>query len=417
MGKTITEKIFERHTKIPVKAGDFVMARVDVTMGNDGSLPLVFEAARKIKGFKVSNPEKTVMILDHYSPSPSREVSMLQETIRKFAKSHECKLYDWGEGVCHRLVPEQGFVVPGSLIAGADSHTVAYGALNALSTGVGSSDLAIALNYGMLWFRVPQTIHMTISGNIDWPVCAKDVALYAIREMGANGANYKALEIYGDTIANMDMESRFTVCNMMVEMGAKNAVMGFDHITHTWLENAGVKEEYVPVEADTDAEYHRKVEYNVSSLVPQIALPHQVDNVQPVTEVLGTPIRMTHLGTCTNGGIRDLQDAAKILKGKKVDSRVRFVVTPSSRQVLRESVKNGSYQILLDAGAVFNTPGCGSCVGAHGGIPVDQTAALTTANRNFLGRMGNKNSNLYLSSPATLAASALKGEIADPRDI
>jgi len=415
MGQTIVEKIFSRHCAKSVASGDFVLAKVDVTMGNDGSLPLVIEASKKIKNFKVANAKNAIMVLDHYCPSPSREVSALQEGIRDFATTHGCTLYDWGVGVCHRLLPEKGHVLPGMLVAGADSHTVTYGALNAFATGVGSSDLAIALNYGVLWFRVPQTIRLEIQGLPKPFITAKDIALYAIKQFGASGANYEALEVYGETIRHMSMEDRFTFCNMMVEMGAKASIMLADEKTEAWLAKAGVTGKFEWTEADRDAVYERRICLDISNLEPQVALPHQVDNVQSISEVAGTPIRMALIGTCTNGNTQDLLEAASILDGKRVHPDVRLIVTPASQQVVQEAIDNGSFKILMESGAVFNTPGCGNCVGAHGGIPSDNTNVFSTANRNFLGRMGNRNARIFLGSPASVAASAISGEITDPR--
>lgn len=415
MGNTIAEKILSEHNDRPARAGDFVLANVDVSMGNDGSLPLVFEASRKMKDFHVTNAENTVLVLDHYCPSPSREVAMLQEEIRQFADEHGCLLYDWGEGICHRLLMERGHVRPGMLVAGADSHTVTYGALNSFATGIGSTDLAVVMKYGMLWFRVPHTIRLEVNGRPEWPVGPKDVALHIIGSFGASGANYQALEVYGATISEMKMDGRFTFCNAMVEMGAKVAILPFDAKTDQWLTERGAAGPFQPVEADSDAVYVRTESFDVSHIEPQIAVPHQVDNVHSISEVEGTPIRLALLGTCSNGHIEDLLDAARILKGKRIHPKVRLVVSPGSRQVLEESLQNGSYETLVESGAVFNSPGCGNCVGAHGGIPVDDTNVLSTANRNFLGRMGNRNASIYLGSPATMAASALTGEITDPR--
>jgi len=399
-----------------VKAGDFILANVDVMMGNDGSLPLVFEASRKIREFTVRSPKGTIMVLDHYCPSPSREVSKLQDGIRNFAEKHDCILYDCGEGICHRLLPEGGHVLPGMLAVGADSHTVTYGALNLFATGVGSTDLAVAMNWGMLWFRVPETIHIHIDGTLPPGVYAKDVALHIVGSVGSSGAASRVIEFVGSAIDEMDMEGRFTLCNMMVEIGAETAIMPFDEMTHRWLKRLKIKGDYEPVRADDDAETEREITCEISQLEPQIALPHQVDNVQPISSVRGIPIHMAFLGTCTNGGPEDLKIAASILKNRKVHPGVQFIVSPASRKVAEEALADGSYQTLMGSGAMINPPGCGPCVGAHGGIPADNANVLSTANRNFLGRMGNREAKIYLCSPATLAASVLRGEIADPRE-
>jgi len=416
MGKTIAEKILGQHAGHEVKAGDFVLAKVDLMMGNDGSLPLVFEASRRIREFGVRSPERTIMVLDHYCPSPSKEVSRIQEEIRNFAKKYDCILCDCGEGICHRLLPENGHVLPGMLVVGADSHTVTYGALNLFATGVGSTDLAVAMNWGMLWFRVPETIRLQIDGNFPRGLFAKDVALYIVGSMGSSGAASRAIEFGGSAIDEMDVEGRFTLCNMMVEVGAKAAIIPFDEMADVWLNPLKIEGDYQPVKADDDAQYEREVAYDISDLEPQIAFPHQVDNVQPVSSARGIRIDMAFLGTCTNGGPEDLRIAARILEKRKAHPGVQFVVSPASRKVVEEALADGSYQTIIESGAVINPPGCGPCVGAHGGIPADHTNVLSTANRNFLGRMGNREASIYLCSPATLAASVLRGEITDPRE-
>jgi 3-isopropylmalate/(R)-2-methylmalate dehydratase large subunit len=416
VGKTIAEKILGNHAGHEVRAGDFVVAKVDVMMGNDGSLPLVFEASRKIREFGVRSPERTIMVLDHYCPSPSKEVSWLQDEIRNFAEKHGCVLYDCGEGICHRLLPEGGHVLPGMLVVGADSHTVTYGALNLFATGVGSTDLAVAMNWGMLWFRVPETIRIHLNGTLPPGVSAKDVALHIVGSTGSSGAASRAIEFGGSAIDEVDMEGRFTLCNMMVEMGAEAAIMPFDETTHGWLERLKIKGDYKPLKADDDAETEREITYEISRLEPQIAFPHEVDNVRPVSDARGIPIGMAFLGTCTNGGPEDIRIAAGILKKGKVHRRVQLIVSPASRRVVEEALANGSYRILVESGAMINPPGCGPCVGAHGGVPGDNLNVLSTANRNFLGRMGNREASIYLSSPATLAASAIRGEITDPRE-
>ncbi|MFQ6078398.1 MAG: 3-isopropylmalate dehydratase large subunit [Thermodesulfobacteriota bacterium] len=416
MGKTIAEKIIGHHTRHKVRAGDFVLANVDVMMGNDGSLPLVFEASRKMREFRVQSPESTIMVLDHYCPSPSREVSQLQEEIRNFARNNDCILYDCGEGICHRLLPENGHVLPGMLVVGADSHTVTCGALNLFATGGGSTDLAVAMNWGMLWFRVPKTIRIHVNGTLPPGIYAKDVALSIVGSMGSSGAASRAIEFGGNAIDEMDLEGRFTLCNMMVEMGAETAIMPFDETTHRWLKRLEIKGDYEPVTADDDAETEGETTYEVSRLEPQVAFPHEVDNVRPVSDARGIPIGMAFLGTCTNGGPEDLMIAAGILKKGRVHPGVQLIVSPASRKVVEEALADGSYQTLIESGAMINPPGCGPCVGAHGGVPADNINVLSTANRNFLGRMGNRKVSIYLSSPATLAASALRGEITDPRE-
>jgi len=302
------------------------------------------------------------------------------------------------------------------LVVGADSHTVTYGALNLFATGVGSTDLAVAMNWGMLWFRVPETILLQIEGKLPRGLCGKDVALYIVGSMGSSGAASRAIEFRGSAIDEMDVEGRFTLCNMMVEVGAEAAIMPFDEMTDGWLSALKIEGDYQSVKADEDAESEREIAYDISDLEPQIAFPHQVDNVQPVSSAGGIHIDMAFLGTCTNGSTEDLRIAAGILEKRRVHPGVQFVVSPASRKVVEEALANGSYQTLIESGAMINPPGCGPCVGAHGGIPADHTNVLSTANRNFLGRMGNREASIYLCSPATLAASVLRGEITDPRE-
>jgi len=280
------------------------------------------------------------------------------------------------------------------LVVGADSHTVTYGALNVFATGVGSTDLAVAMNWGILWFRVPETIRLHIDGKLPPGLCAKDVALYIIGSMGSSGAASRSIKFGGSAIDEMDVEGRLTLCNMMVEMGAKAAIMPFDEMTHRWLNRLRIDGDYEPVKADDHAENEREVSYEISQLDPQIAFPHQVDNVQPISSARGIPIGMAFLGTCTNGGPDDFRIAAGILKKGRVHPRVQFIVSPASRKVVEEALADGSYQTLVESGAMINPPGCGPCVGAHGGIPANRTNVLSTANRNFLGRMGNREASI-----------------------
>jgi len=414
MGKTIAEKIFSLHTGKDVRAGELVVADIDFIMGQDGTAPLAVNSFREMGGKKAFDPSKVAFIIDHSAPSPNEGVSSLHKLMRQFAQEQGVLLYDIGSGVCHQLVPEQGHVVPGDLIIGADSHTCTYGALNAFSTGVGSTDLAAAIISGKLWFKVPGTIKFLCEGSLPPGVFSKDLILYLIGEVGANGATYLAAEFCGSAISDMEVEERFTVTNMAIEMGAKAGLMEFDEKVERWLEGR-TKKSFRPVFSDPDAQYEEIRRYDVSELEPQIACPHAVDNVSPISKVEGLAVQQVFIGTCTNGRLNDLRIAAKILQGKKVSPRVRLIVAPSSRQVFLEAMKEGIVQILVEAGAAVVTPGCGPCVGTHNGIPADGEVVLSTANRNFKGRMGNSRAYIYLASPATAAASALTGRITDPR--
>ena len=416
MGQTVAEKIFSSRLGKKVKAGRFVFSPVDLMMSNDASFSTVFEALKKISNFALKDPRKLVLILDHYCPSPSREVSRLHQEIKSVAEKFGCILYPEGEGICHQLIPEKGHVLPGQLVIGSDSHTTTYGALNAFATGVGSTDLALAMHYGVLWFQVPSSIQVQILGKIPAGVFPKDIILNIIGHITARGANYQAIEFAGDTLPEVSMEGRLTMCNMVVEMGAKAGIMPADEICRQWLQAKGIQG-FMPVSPDPDAVYASRHSFHISNLEPQIACPQQVDNVHPVSQVRGEKIGMAFLGTCTNGRLEDLAVAAKILKGKMIQPGVLLVISPASREVTIEACKRGYIQTLVESGGLLNPPGCGPCVGALGGIPADGVNVISTANRNFLGRMGNTKAAIYLVSPATLAASCLKGEITDPREM
>ena len=415
MGQTISEKIFSSHVKREVTAGDILFTPLDLMMSNDASFPLVLEALQKIRGYRLKEARKLVLILDHYCPSPSQEVSHIHEDIKAFAHQFGCTLYAEGEGVCHQLIPEKGHVRPGNLVIGSDSHTTTYGALNAFATGVGSTDMAVAIHYGLLWFKVPLSIRIELNGNIPKGVYAKDISLHFIAKVTSRGANGLAVEFSGDALGKLSMEGRLTICNMVMETGAKAGIMPADEVCRVWLKGKGVTD-VLPVTPDRDASYSREYTFDISSLEPQVAIPHQVDNVHPVSEVKGKKITMAFLGTCTNGRLEDLAVAAQILKGKRIHPGVVLVIAPASRDVMLEACNRGYIQALVESGGMLNAPGCGPCVGALGGVPADGVNVISTANRNFIGRMGNVKASIYLASPATLAASCLTGEITDPRE-
>jgi 3-isopropylmalate/(R)-2-methylmalate dehydratase large subunit len=342
-------------------------------------------------------------------------VSAIHDKIRSFGKAQEVKVFDIGCGVCHQLVPETGYVVCGDLVLGADSHTCTYGAINVLSTGVGSTDLAIALASGKNWFKVPETIKVVIEGKLPKGVFSKDIILHIIGDVGADGATYEAVEFYGSTIKALSVDARLTVSNMAVEMGAKCGLMEADKKVLEWIKKHSDRQPR-PVEADTDARYAQVLEYDVSELSPQVARPHTVDNVCDIEETLGIPIDVVNIGTCTNGRLEDLKIAADILKGKKIAPGLKLIVTPASTKIYLDAMKKGYVESFVEAGAIVNNPGCGPCVGTHQGVLADGENAFSTANRNFMGRMGNPNANIYLGSPAAAAATALEGAIADPRE-
>jgi len=416
LGQTIIEKIISGHSGKEVHAGDIVVARVDYVMGQDGTAPLAIRAFNEMGGKEVFDRDRVALVIDHSAPSPNEGVSSLHQLMREFAAEKDFRLYDVGEGVCHQLLPESGRVGPGSLVIGADSHTCTYGALNAFSTGVGSTDLAGGLISGRMWFKVPETVKFVCNGNLPSGVYSKDLILYLIGDVTADGATYMAAEYTGEAIAAMSQEARFTVANMAIEMGAKAGLMEADDKTLAWLRRFS-DQRYTPVSADTGAVYSRVLEYDVSWLEPQVARPHRVDNVAPVKDVAGRPVAQAVLGTCTNGRLEDLRIAAGILGGRKVHRDVRLIVAPASRRVLLDAMAEGLIQALVEAGAAIVTPGCGPCVGTHNGVPSDGETVISTANRNFKGRMGNSKAEIYLASPATVAASALTGKITDPREV
>jgi len=414
MGKTISEKILSAHSGQDAKAGDIVIATLDFIMGQDGTSGIIVDSFNQMGGKKMADPSKFVICIDHSAPSPNEGVSAIHKKIRDFTKAQGNLLYDIGCGVCHQLLPEQGLVVPGDLVIGADSHTCTYGAINVFATGMGSTDVAAGVISGKLWFKVPETIKVLYKGKLAKGVYSKDMILKLIGDIGADGATYQALEFYGETIDALSVDARFTISNMAIECGAKVGLMRADQKVLDYVKIHSKKKPN-PVEADPDANYIKTFEVDVSKLEPMVAKPHTVDNVSSVKEVEGTPIQQGYLGTCTNGRVEDLRIAASILKGKQVNPETRLIVAPASKQVLMDAMKEGIVQTLLEAGAVFVTPGCGPCVGTHNGVPSDGENVISTANRNFKGRMGNPNAFIYLASPATVAASMIEGKITDPR--
>lgn len=415
MGKTIAEKILSKKSGQDAFANDIVVADVDFRMGQDGTSPLAIRAYQAMNGKGIYAPESAALVIDHSAPSPLEGVSALHTLMREFARENGISLYDIGEGVCHQLIPEKGHVGPGSLVIGADSHTCTYGALNAFATGVGSTDLAAALISGKMWFKVPETIKFICHGKLPAGVYSKDLILFLINQVTADGATYMAAEYTGEAIQQLSVEARFTISNMAIEMGAKVGLMEADDKVMEWV-HAHSDKQFEAVSSDPDAEYFAIKEYDVSGLTPFVAKPHRVDNGVPVDEVAGTPIQQAVLGTCTNGRLEDLTIAAQILKGRKVHPDVRLIVAPASRQIYLDAIDTGVLKTLVQAGAAVVTPGCGPCVGTHNGIPSDGENVISTANRNFKGRMANNKAFIYLASPATVAVSAVKGEITDPRE-
>ncbi|MBF4510356.1 MAG: 3-isopropylmalate dehydratase large subunit [Aeromicrobium sp.] len=413
-GKTIAEKIFSAHSGTDAYAGDIVVADVDFVMGQDGTTPLAIRALENMGVEAVFDPAKVAVVMDHSSPSPIEGVSALHTMMREFGKKTGAKVYDVGCGVCHQLIPENGHVVPGDLMVGCDSHTCTYGAVNVFSTGVGSTDGAAAMAAGKLWFKVPDTMKVTYTGELQPGVFSKDLILALAGRIGVDGATYMALEFHGPVIDALSVDARMTISNMAIEVGAKAGLMKADAKTLAWYEGRGDRAPQ-PVDPDADAVYAEEIVLDASVIGPQVAKPHAVDNVSPIEEVAGTKVAQGFIGTCTNGRLEDLKVAADILRGRKVHPDVRLIIAPASKQILLDAIAAGYIQDLVEAGAVLVTPGCGPCVGTHNGVPSDGENVISTANRNFKGRMGNSNAFIYLGSPATVAASVIEGVITDPR--
>ncbi len=414
MGKTIAEKILSAHAGRDLKAGDFAVCKVDFAFGQDGTSAIIIDRIKALgpTGLKT----KFCMVIDHHAPSPNEGTSRIQNQMRQFALRYKTQLYDIGCGVCHQVIPESGEILPGDLVLGADSHTCTYGAIGVFATGVGSTDLAITLAAGKNWLKVPETVKIIVRGRIPKGVYAKDIILYIITRIKADGATYKAVEFYGPVIDALGMDGRFTICNMVVEMGAKAGFMPQDKKTVAWLKPKAAGERKInPITADKDARYSQVLEYDISKLKPQVSCPHSVDNAVAAEELKNIKINEAFLGTCTNGRFSDLEIAAKILKNRTVAGGVKFIVAPSSRPIFLEALKSGIINTFIKAGGVVVAPGCGPCVGTHCGVPADGEVVISTANRNFKGRMGNPNAFIYLASPATVVASAIEGRITDPR--
>lgn len=415
MGKTIAEKILSNHAGRELKSGDIAICDVDFCFGQDGTSSIIIDSFKKLGVKSAFDKSRFCMVIDHSAPSPNIGVSEIHKKMRQFAKTFDVGLYDIGCGVCHQLIPQKGHVTCGDLVLGADSHTCTYGAINVFSTGVGSTDLAITLASGKNWFRVPETIRVVVNGKLPKGVYSKDVILHIAKDIGSNGATYKSVEFCGETISAMSVDARLTISNMAVEIGAKAGLMEADDKVLKWVKERSSKVPK-PVEADVNAKYAAIKTYDISKLSPQVAKPHAVDNVSDVEELAEVKIDQAYVGTCTNGRYEDLETAAKILKGKTVHPDVKFIIAPASKEIYLEAAKKGLVEVFVKSGCTVVGPGCGPCVGTHNGVLADGEVAISTANRNFKGRMGNPNSFIYLASPATVAASAITGKIADPRE-
>jgi 3-isopropylmalate/(R)-2-methylmalate dehydratase large subunit len=416
VGKTLAEKILSRKSGGDARAGDIVIAQVDLVFAQDTTGPLTIRQFQAGNLKRLANAKKTALFLDHAAPSPNREISNDHLLLRQFAQETGCLIYDVGSGICHQILAES-LAKPGDVIVGADSHTVTAGALGAFATGMGSSDVAVVFALGKTWFRVPDSIRIVINGNFSKGVMAKDLVLHLIGSIGADGATYKALEFSGEGLGHLSMSDRLTVANMAVEAGAKVGLFPADRVTRDYLNHQKRGDHYQPLSADDDASYEREINIDLAALEPTVAKPHSVDNVALARELKGTKIQQVFIGTCTNGRLEDIATAAAILKGKKRHPETRLIVAPASPKVLMSAITAGYIRTLVKAGAVILPPGCGACLGLHQGVLASSEACLSTANRNFKGRMGSPEAFIYLGSPATAAATALTGEITDPREV
>lgn len=412
MGQTLAEKIISEHVGRPVRAGELVIAKVDVCAVQDGTGPLTVQEFKKLGKDKLNNPERTILFIDHASPSPKKELSNMHTTLRDFSRDYGAILSEVGSGVCHQRLIET-YVNPGEILVGADSHTCTSGALGAFATGMGSTDIAVAMALGKTWLKVPQTFKIEVTGKFQSGICSKDLMLHLIGMIGADGATYKALEFCGDTINNMEMSERFTLANMAVEAGAKAGLFVTDEKTKAYLKEHGREDKFKTITPDKDAIYERVIKINASDIKHTVSCPHTVDNTKTVDELGEIKVNQVYVGTCTNGRIEDLRVVNDILKGNKVKDSVRMLICPASKEIYLKALDEGLIKNFIEAGATILPPGCGPCVGVHAGILADGEVCLTTQNRNFQGRMGNTKGFIYLSSPYVAAYTALRGYIAD----
>ncbi len=416
MGMTMTQKILARAAGVPeVRAGELIEAKLDLVLGNDITTPVAITEFNKAGLTQIFDKDKIAIVLDHSTPCKDIKSAQLCATCRAFAQQHSIThFYDVGDmGVEHALIPEKGLAAPSEVIIGADSHTCTYGALGAFSTGVGSTDMAAGMATGTAWFKVPSALKITLTGKLKPFVSGKDVILHLIGMIGVDGALYKSLEFVGEGVKELTMDDRFTIANMAIEAGAKNGIFPVDEQTEAYL-NGRVSRPRAAVSADADAEYEREIVIDLSGLRPTVSLPHLPSNTKTVDEVAGMPIQQVVIGSCTNGRIKDMREAAAILKGRKVAPGVRCIILPATQAVTLQAMEEGLMQIFLEAGAAVSTPTCGPCLGGHMGVMAEGERAISTTNRNFVGRMGHVTSEVVLASPAVAAASAVTGVITDP---
>lgn len=413
----ITEKILSRAAgKKEVHPGEIIEANIDLAMTHDGTSPPTIKTFSKVAD-KVWDPEKIVIVFDHNIPANNIGSAEFQKIAKKFAKEQGIKnIYAQGEGICHQVLPEQGFIKPGKVVVGADSHTCTYGAFGTFATGMGATDIAMVFATGKTWFMVPETYKVTVTGTLGQFVSAKDVVLNVAGEIGSSGATYKSLEFHGPTIDSMSVAGRMTICNMAIEMGAKNGIMEPNKNTMKYLKNAGVNY-FEVVRSDRDTNYEKEYSFDVNGLEPQISCPHDVDNVKGVSKVEGVSIDQAFIGSCTNGRLEDLRDAVAVLEGHRIHEDVRLIIVPASANIYKQALKEGIIETFIDAGAIVCNPGCGPCLGAHMGVLGSEEICISTTNRNFIGRMGDPQSSIFLANPAVVAYSAILGEIGNPQKL
>ncbi|MGA1843193.1 MAG: 3-isopropylmalate dehydratase large subunit [bacterium] len=416
---TISQRILARHTgREFVRPGEFIKPRIDCCLGNDITAPLAINEFERIGATRVFDPERVYLVPDHSTPNKDIKSAQLARQVREFARKHTIRYYfEVGEvGIEHALIPEQGLILPGELISGADSHTCTYGALGAFATGVGSTDLAAAMITGEIWFKVPETLRFVYTGKLGAWVGGKDLILYTIGRIGVDGARYMSMEFTGPVIDGLSMDNRFTMCNMAIEAGAKNGIISPDRKAIDYCRERGVRP-FEPVYGDQDAPCKEVYEWNVDDLEPQVAFPHLPSNTRPISEVGTVVIDQSVIGSCTNGRIEDLRIAAGVLKGERVHPGVRLIVIPATQAIYKQAMQEGLLAVFLDAGAVISPPTCGPCLGGHMGVLAEGERAIATTNRNFVGRMGHPKSEVYLANPAVAAASAILGRIGGPEEI
>ncbi|NLM45419.1 MAG: 3-isopropylmalate dehydratase large subunit [Firmicutes bacterium] len=419
MGMTIAEKILARHAdKDCVRPGELINARVDLVLGNDVTAPVAIKEFRRLGVEKVFDRDRIALVPDHFTPNKDIQSAEQAKIVREFAREQDITYYfEVGRmGIEHALLPEEGLALPGEIIVGADSHTCTYGALGALATGVGSTDMAAAMALGEAWFKVPPTLKFIFRGTLRPWVSGKDLILYLIGKIGVDGALYRSMEFAGEIIENLSMDSRLSMCNMAIEAGAKCGIIAPDAVTLDYV-SARAKRPFEPVYPDADAEYEKVYTFDGADIEPQVAFPHLPENTRGISEVGEITIDQVVIGSCTNGRIEDLRVAAELLKGKKAHKNVRLIIIPGTQKILRQALQEGLIDIFLAAEAVVSTPTCGPCLGGHMGILAKGERALATTNRNFVGRMGHPESEVYLCNPAVAAASAVTGKISAPEEV